>query len=96
MSTNNKCDIPPGMSGVIATLIEPYVDNAKDRVDELFAPRQEVTLEELWTRKEASQRLKISLPTLDRMIKCGEVSHVKIRRSVRIPRSAVEQLMQAE
>jgi excisionase family DNA binding protein len=86
-------DIPPEIRGVICTLLKPYVTDAEARLNELFAPGRDKTPEELHSRKEAAGRLKISLPTLDRMIKAGEIGYVKIRRSVRVPRSEVERLM---
>ena len=46
--------------------------------------------DELLTRKESQDYLKISLSTLERLIKSGTLPAVKIGRQVRIKRSDLE------
>lgn len=49
----------------------------------------------VWTREEAAQYLSISLPTLVRLVKKGEIPHVRIRRSVRFKKADLDKYLEA-
>ncbi len=65
-----------------------------DCLVEAVKPAPEEDKEEsLLTRKEVAQRLKVSLPTVDRLLRSRELGSIKIRHSVRVPESAIEELI---
>lgn len=50
-------------------------------------------MKKLLTRKDASQILGVSLPTIDRMIKDCGLPHLRFGRSVRFPQEPLEALV---
>jgi excisionase family DNA binding protein len=48
----------------------------------------------LFTRQESAARARLSLSTLDRLIKSGDLEVVRIRHSIRIRKSALDALLQ--
>lgn len=52
--------------------------------------------ERLLTRRESAAELSISLPTLDRMLRDGELPRRRIRGTVRIPQSAIDSIKRGE
>ncbi len=66
----------------------------REIVKDIVEPKQKPSLvkngEELLTRKEAAETLKVSLPTLHRMIKSGVIKVTYIGNAVRIKRSEIQ------
>lgn len=92
----SRSEIPQPIADAIITMLRPYAPEVTyDSLQEaiLSKPEKQETPEKLLTRKEASTMLHISIPTIDRMLRDKELAYRKIRRAVRIPLSAVEQLM---
>lgn len=48
---------------------------------------------DLLTRQEAAELLRVSLTTLTRLTKAGQLGHVKVGRQVRIPRPALDRYL---
>jgi len=48
---------------------------------------------DLLTRQEAAELLRVSLTTLTRLTKAGQLGHVKVGRQVRIPRTAIDRYL---
>jgi excisionase family DNA binding protein len=54
---------------------------------------QETKLPDMLTRDEAAKVLRVSVMTIDRKVKSGELAHTKIGRRVLIPAEAVATMM---
>jgi excisionase family DNA binding protein len=65
-------------------------DMVKDLIEPGNKPLTVKSGEELLTRKEAAEALKVSLPTLHRMTKRGVIKVTYIGNAVRIKRSEIE------
>jgi len=50
-------------------------------------------LDTLLTRDEAARRLRISPRTLDKALKCGEITYHRIGRLVRIPSECIDSFL---
>ena len=48
----------------------------------------------LLTRREAGEALGVSIDTIARLIQCGELRHVRIGRSVLVPRGELSSLVE--
>jgi excisionase family DNA binding protein len=49
--------------------------------------------EELFTRAEIARKTKLSIPSIDRLLASDQLEYIRIRRSVRIPASALNRLL---
>lgn len=93
--------IPPPIAEAVAALVSRYIpDLTSRRVIELLSdcptevlPRQIPTA---LTKSEVCQATRLSLPTVNRLMKSGRLPYTKIGRAVRIPLSALEQLFDEE
>lgn len=91
----NNTPIPQPIAEAVVTMLRPYApDLTVEKLEAAISskPEQEQP-EKLLTRKEAAQLLNISIPTIDRMLRDGELSFRKIRRAVRIPLSTIRLLV---
>jgi excisionase family DNA binding protein len=52
--------------------------------------------EKFYTRKELASLLKLSLPSIDKQLKNGEIKHVRIGKCIRIPENEIERLSQCK
>jgi excisionase family DNA binding protein len=81
------------------TLLQPYaereltVEIIKKMLEEEFLP--ESAQETLLTRKETAVALHVSLPTIDRMLRDGELVACRIRGRVMFRQSAVDGILKA-
>ncbi|VGO17592.1 hypothetical protein PDESU_06190 [Pontiella desulfatans] len=57
-----------------------------------FEPETEV-VESLYTVPEAAKALSLSVPTINRMMRDGQLPKRKIRGAVRVPRSAIADIL---
>lgn len=92
-----KVDIPQPIADAALSILRPYVPNLTvERLQTLafLEPEKPEKPEQLLTRQEAAEKLHLSIPTIDRMLRDGELVYRKIRRAVRIPLSEVEAVMQ--
>jgi excisionase family DNA binding protein len=67
-------------------MLRPYVPRVDEWFERLFFEPEDLETRAVnyMTRRDLSQRLKISLPSVDRLLASGDLPHCKIRRSVRI------------
>ena len=86
--------IPQPIAEAAVTMLRPYVPELTvDKLEKRITGNQDKRPEKLLTRKEAAKLLSVSIPTIDRMLRDGELNRQHIRGAVRISRSAVERLM---
>lgn len=84
-------EIPEAITTAAASMLAPYcpgLDAAKLEAAINFEP-DEGKIEKLLTRKEAAIALSISVVSVDRMLRDGDLPRRRIRGNVRIPQSAV-------
>ncbi len=87
--------IPKAISEAAAALLQPYAPGltpdklANAIVFQPEGPEQE----KLLSRKEASTALNISQPTLDRMLKAGELKKVRVRGRAFVRQSEVSRII---
>ena len=84
--------IPQPIAEAATAMLQPYAPNltaAKLESAICFIPEAH-TEEQLLTRKEAAKESSVSIPTLDRMLRDGELPRRRIRGAVRVPLSAIE------
>ncbi|MGE4489413.1 MAG: helix-turn-helix domain-containing protein [Kiritimatiellales bacterium] len=73
-------------------MLLPYAPGlTADQLESLLFPQEE---EALVTREEATDVLRVSLSTVDRMLRDGELPRRKVRGRVHIPLSALKAVMQ--
>ena len=86
--------IPKEISNAAARMLEPYAPGlTAERLAEAITYQPETEREHLLTRREVAARLRISMPTCDRLLRSGELPKRRIRGAVRIPASAVEAIL---
>lgn len=56
--------------------------------------RPELPLPRLWTVTEVAATLRVSKMTIYRMVHTGELSHIRVGSSYRIPDAAVRELLE--
>jgi excisionase family DNA binding protein len=61
-----------------------------ERLCTVISYQPESRTEPLKTRRQAGQALGVSLPTIDRMLRDGDLPRRRIRGAVRIPASAID------
>lgn len=87
---------PQEITSAAAVMLSPYHPGlTADKLESALAFQPEPQTDRLRTRIEATGILHISMPTLDRMIKAGQLRAVKIRGRVMIPQSALDLVMGA-
>ena len=89
-------NIPDNIATGVVAMLAPYCPGlTTERLSIAVSPTPpEPDLSEvLHTRTEAAMQLKVSLPTIDRMLRDGELPKRRIRGAVRIPGSAVKNLI---
>jgi predicted DNA-binding transcriptional regulator AlpA len=62
-------------------------------LDQKFGGQQP---DKLFTRKDVSKKTKLSISTIDRLIKARQIDVIHIRRSIRIPASSVASLLETQ
>jgi excisionase family DNA binding protein len=83
-------EIPTEIVSATVNLLKPYCPAVTaERVRTMLSEHDDSPPDRLITRQEVSDILQLSLPTTDRLIKSSQLASVKIRRSVRVPLSAV-------
>lgn len=82
--------IPQPIAEAVVTMLRPYApDLTFEKLEQAIIGKVDVeTPEKLMTRKEAAEFLNVSIPTIDRMLRDGELPRIHIRGAVRIPMSA--------
>jgi excisionase family DNA binding protein len=89
MKTNS---IPPAIAAAVATMTAPYIgDISAGDIQEMLCPHEQK--DQLLTVYEVRDRLRVSTPTVHRMLDDGRLKRIKIGRSVRIPASSVDALI---
>jgi len=90
--------IPPAIADAVVALVGRYVPDLTgqrvievlmDHPDEIQARRPPVA----FTKREVCEAARLSLPTVNRMLRSGALQYRKIGRCVRIPAHALEQLL---
>lgn len=61
-----------------------------------YAGMDAITSNDLLTRSEAADVLRVSLTTMSRIIGSGRLPHLRIGRAVRIPREALDAYVRGE
>lgn len=85
--------IPQPIAEAVATMTAPYLGNITPAdILERLSPQKEPK-EELLTVFDVRDRLRVSLPTVTRMLSDGRLRKIKIGRSVRVPASSVEAII---
>jgi len=90
--------IPKPIATAAVGLLKPYCKGLTPeqlQVALTFKPEASGN-ETLLTRAEAARRLGVSLPTVDRCLADGSLPRRKIRGAVRIPASAIENILQGK
>lgn len=87
MTTQN---IPEAISTAVINMLAPYMHITHHDLVRLADPVPEAETDELMTRFEVRDALKVSLPTVDRMIRDGTLEGVKIRRRMFISEGSVK------
>lgn len=87
--------IPHPIAEAVIAMLRPYAPDltpAKLESALCFKPEPN-TQEQLLSRKDAAEKLNISVTTLDRMLRDGELHRLRIRGNVRIPLSSIRAIM---
>lgn len=87
--------IPHPIAEAVIAMLRPYApDLTPAKLESALCFKQEATTQEqLLSRKDAAEKLNISVTTLDRMLRDGELRRLRIRGNVRIPLSSIEAIM---
>ena len=88
-------EVPENIIVGVAAMLAPYCPGlTAERLQAAisFEP-DEGEVEKLLTRKEAAQALRVSLPTIDRMLRDGDLPKRRIRGAVRVPVRAVADII---
>lgn len=90
-------DIPEAIREAVIGILRPYVPQVETWLGQMEAGViSEKGGETYFTRLEVAGLLKVSVQTLDRLIKCGRLQATRIRRSVRISESALRAFLEEE
>lgn len=97
---NLKNSIPSPMLAAAVTILQPYAPelNAEKLVCALKSvdiqeKKMTSDIEKPLTKKETTEILLVTMPTLDKLIKEGKIKAVKLGRLVRIDRASVYALL---
>ena len=87
--------IPENIANGVAAMLAPYCPGltAERLSSAIGREKGHVEVETLFTRKEAAEALKVSIPTIDRCLRDGVLPKRRIRGAVRIPVKAVARLI---
>jgi len=92
--SNIPTPIPPEIRNVVVQLLEPFAPGlTADTLAERITYKPEAGIERLLTRRETGSALRVSMPTVDRMLRANQLPKRRIRGAVRIPASAVERII---
>ena len=81
---------PQEITQAASAMLAPYHPGlTADKLETALHFKEEGTSDRLRTRIEAKDLLHISMPTLDRMIRDGQLHAVRIRGRVMVPQSAL-------
>jgi len=88
--------IPDNIANGVVAMLEPYYPGLTTQklniaVNQELSPRD--NSEELLTRREAAIKLRVSLPTVDRMLRDGQISKRRIRGAVRITTTSIQEIL---
>jgi len=88
-------EIPENIVVGVAAMLAPYCPGltAERLLVAINYKPDDGEVEKLLTRKETAQALRVSIPTIDRMLRDGDLTKRRIRGAVRIPASAVANLV---
>lgn len=86
----DQTQIPKLIADAVISMLLPYApDLTVEKLESVISAKPESQMpEKLLTRKEAAKTLNVSIPTIDRMLRDGELPRVHIRGAVRIPASS--------
>jgi hypothetical protein len=93
-----KPEIPQALSTAIALMLDQYFPGltaARLESALAFKPDGEPA-EKLISRNEATAALRVSLPTVDRMLACGELTRVNVRGRVFVKKSEILRIISGE
>lgn len=87
--------IPPPIAEAVISMLRPYAPNLTlEELEGAISMKPESDdAEQLLSRKDAAKLLCVSIPTIDRMLRDGELPRRRIRGAVRIPLSVIEAVM---
>lgn len=88
--------IPNEITRAASAMLAPYCPGITPDKLETAVHFKDVPTETLRTRIKAKGLLGVSMPTIDRMIKAGELRAVRVRGRVMIPQSALDAIMKGE
>ncbi|MFA5687742.1 MAG: helix-turn-helix domain-containing protein [Kiritimatiellales bacterium] len=87
-------EIPSPISTAVIAMLSPYTPGlTPEKLEHSLTFAPENPSDKLLTRKEAASTLRVSLPTIDRMFKDGQLHRVFIRGRVFIRDSEVKSLI---
>lgn len=79
------------LAEALAEVIQQAVTQAVETVlAELPAPGQSAAEQQLYSQREAAQKLGMSVRTVNRMVQSGALERVTVGRAVRVPSSSIE------
>lgn len=90
--------VPEEIGEAVVILLQPYTEHnlTVQEIEEMLVGNEflpEPEQEKLLSRKEAAEALHVSLPTIDRMLKDGELVPCRIRGRVFIRQSDVDRIL---
>jgi hypothetical protein len=94
MNIKPNTKIPEEITTVIQSLLEPYVQGITSaKLADAIAFKPEPIQESLLSRKEASISLRVSIPTLDRLIRDGVLNRIRVRGRAFVRQSDVNRII---
>lgn len=92
----NRTEIPEPIVNAATGMLAPYRPGLTPQQLELALdfPEKPTPADKILSRKEASEALHISMPTIDRMLASGELPKIKVRGRVFIRESAVRAIIE--
>lgn len=89
-------ELPDDIASAIATMVAPYrPETTVANIVKRFSNEQQEE-HDLLTKTEAHEMLRIYMPTIDRMIKDGQIEAVRIRGRVFIRRSSIDRFLRGK
>ncbi len=86
--------LPAAIASAAVCLLRPYCPGlTAERLSAVVLYQPETQREPLMTRGEVARALAVSLPTIDRMLRSGDLPRRCIRGAVRVPAGAVDRLV---
>jgi excisionase family DNA binding protein len=92
-----KTEIPHAISTAVVAMLSPFLPGlTAARLESMAFALEEKQHDSLLTRKESAFALRISLPTVDRLLASGELSRVNVRGRVLVRRSELDKIISGE